>query len=134
MRENRTFRLSGGRRLALQWAPSSDPYTSRGVSFSQGFDAAAWGEIAPKARVPKGTLYVYFDSKERLFEAIAHEECGLQTEAVFSLDQAIQTSNPCSTGVGCSFVKFLCLPGSHVAVAHVIASSGPHAGDRTGRR
>ena len=70
------------------------------------------GEIAPKARVPKGTLYVYFDSKERLFEAIAHEECGVQTEAVLQL------------------CEIHALPGSHVAVAHGDRHLGPHAGDR----
>src|SRR4029453_15836008 len=59
---------------------------AREVFLSQGFDAASMGELARKARVSKGTLYVYFDSKERLFEAIAHEECGAQAERVFALD------------------------------------------------
>ena len=44
---------------------------AREVFLAQGFDAASMGEIARKARVSKGTLYVYFDSKEQLFEAIA---------------------------------------------------------------
>jgi Bacterial regulatory proteins, tetR family len=43
---------------------------AREVFLSQGFDAASMGKIARKARVSKGTLYVYFDSKERLFEAL----------------------------------------------------------------
>ena len=43
---------------------------AREVFLAQGFDAASMGEIARKAGVSKGTLYVYFDSKERLFEAI----------------------------------------------------------------
>ena len=42
---------------------------ARQVFLSQGFDAASMGEIARRAGVSKGTLYVYFDSKERLFEA-----------------------------------------------------------------
>jgi AcrR family transcriptional regulator len=83
----------------------------------------AWGEIAPKARVPKGTLYVYFDSKERLFEAIAHEECGVQTEAVFSLDPADHDVESVLTRVGCSFVKFLCCPGAMSPLRTVIAIS-----------
>ena len=52
------------------------------VFLAQGFDAASMGEIARKAGVSKGTLYVYFDSKERLFEAIAHEECGAQARPI----------------------------------------------------
>ena len=42
-------------------------------SSSQGFDAASMGEIAREARVSKGTLYVYFDSKEALFAALIAE-------------------------------------------------------------
>jgi AcrR family transcriptional regulator len=42
---------------------------ARKVFLAEGFDAASMGEIARKAGVSKGTLYVYFDSKERLFEA-----------------------------------------------------------------
>src|SRR5262249_1795019 len=48
------------------------------VFLDQGFDAASMGEIARKAGVSKGTLYVYFDSKEALFEAIVEEQCRAQ--------------------------------------------------------
>ena len=41
---------------------------------AQGFDAASMGEIAREAGVSKGTLYVYFDSKEHLFQAIVEED------------------------------------------------------------
>jgi AcrR family transcriptional regulator len=44
---------------------------AREVFLAQGFDAASMGAIARKAGVSKGTLYVYFDGKEQLFEAIA---------------------------------------------------------------
>src|SRR5438094_10423122 len=43
---------------------------ARLVFLAQGFDGASMGEIARQAGVSKGTLYVYFDSKEALFEAI----------------------------------------------------------------
>ena len=39
-----------------------------------GFDGASMGEIARAAGVSKGTLYVYFADKNRLFEAIVEEE------------------------------------------------------------
>src|SRR4051795_11788412 len=58
---------------------------ARAVFLAQGFDAASMGEIARKAGVSKGTLYVYFDSKEKLFEAFAQEQCALQAEQVFAL-------------------------------------------------
>ena len=55
---------------------------ARAVFLAQGFDAASMGEIAREAGVSKGTLYVYFDSKEELFEAIVEEECRAQAEQV----------------------------------------------------
>jgi AcrR family transcriptional regulator len=83
---------------------------ARGVFLTQGFDAASMGEIARKAGVSKGTLYVYFGSKEQLFEAIAHEECGAQAETVFSLDPADHDVEAVLTRLGRSFVKFKCRP------------------------
>jgi AcrR family transcriptional regulator len=85
---------------------------AREVFLAQGFDAASMGEIARKAGVSKGTLYVYFNSKERLFEAIAHEECAGQAEAVFSLDLADCDVEAVLTQLGQGFVKFLCRPGA----------------------
>src|ERR1700681_1589822 len=59
---------------------------ARRVFLAQGFDAASMGEIARAAGVSKGTLYVYFQSKEELFDAIVGEECGVQAETTFALD------------------------------------------------
>src|ERR687886_631072 len=47
---------------------------ARRVFLAHGFDGASMGEIAKAAGVSKGTLYVYFDSKEALFEALIVEE------------------------------------------------------------
>ena len=58
------------------------------VFMDLGFDGASMGEIARQAGVSKGTLYVYFDSKEVLFEAIFEEESQSQAEQVFALDSA----------------------------------------------
>src|SRR5215467_9348829 len=43
---------------------------ARAVFLAQGFDGASMGEITRKAGVSKGTLYVYFESKEALFTAV----------------------------------------------------------------
>ena len=47
---------------------------ARKVFMDLGFDGASMGEIARAAGVSKGTLYVYFADKNRLFEAIVEEE------------------------------------------------------------
>src|SRR5258708_19980290 len=57
---------------------------ARRVFLAQGFDAASMGEIARAAGVSKGTLYVYFENKERLFDAVVGEECRAQPEAHFN--------------------------------------------------
>ena len=43
---------------------------ARKVFMDLGFDGASMNEIARSAGVSKGTLYVYFADKNRLFEAI----------------------------------------------------------------
>lgn len=50
------------------------------VFLADGFDGASMNDIARVAGVSKGTLYVYFDSKETLFEALVRENCQQQAE------------------------------------------------------
>src|ERR687889_376512 len=59
---------------------------ARKVFLAQGFDGASMGEIAKVAGVSKGTLYVYFDSKETLFESLTTEQKKSLAEALFQLD------------------------------------------------
>lgn len=49
---------------------------ARRVFISKGFDAASMNDITREAGVSKGTIYVYFSSKEDLFEALIEEERG----------------------------------------------------------
>src|SRR5580698_11079716 len=53
---------------------------ARTVFLASGFDGASMNDIARVSGVSKGTLYVYFDSKERLFEALIREERRQQAE------------------------------------------------------
>jgi len=53
---------------------------ARTVFLSAGFDGASMNDIARVAGVSKGTLYVYFSSKEQLFEALIREERRQQAE------------------------------------------------------
>src|SRR4029078_6694806 len=83
---------------------------ARKLFLAQGFDAASMGEIARQAGVSKGTLYVYFDSKERLFEAVVEDERSRPAEQVFRLDHEDHDVEAVLTRLGKAFVEFLCQP------------------------
>src|SRR3974377_767572 len=59
---------------------------ARRVFLQDGFDGASIGDIVRAAGVSKGTLYAYFPSKERLFEALVFENYRKQAEALYLLD------------------------------------------------
>jgi len=96
---------------------------ARAVFLAQGFDAASMGEIARKAGVSKGTLYVYFASKEQLFQVMAVEECRAQAEQIFSLDSADHDVEAVLTRLGNDFMGFLCRPSRISPLRTVIAIS-----------
>lgn len=58
---------------------------ARRVFMERGFDAASMSEVGQAANVSKGTLYVYFDGKEDLFEALVER----QRERLFEGIEAI---------------------------------------------
>lgn len=47
---------------------------ARRVFSRMGFDAASMNDITREAGVSKGTIYVYFEDKDELFEALVEEE------------------------------------------------------------
>ncbi|WP_292329577.1 TetR/AcrR family transcriptional regulator, partial [Mesorhizobium sp.] len=49
---------------------------ARRVFIDKGFEAASMNDITREAGVSKGTIYVYFENKEELFEALIEEERG----------------------------------------------------------
>ena len=59
---------------------------ARHVFLANGFDGASMNDIARIAGVSKGTLYVYFASKEALFEALIREEKKQQAEQICDYD------------------------------------------------
>ena len=81
----------------------------------QGFDATSMGDIAKEAGVSKGTLYVYFDSKERLFYALVREEKDRQFPAIFDLDPNDRDVRGVLTRVGQQFARFI--TATHVVMA-----------------
>ena len=87
---------------------------------AQGFDAASMGAIAREAGVSKGTLYVYFKSKEELFEAIVEEQCRQQAEQIFAFDDQADIAAELKR-VGADLARFLCRPGGVSPLRTVIA-------------
>ena len=94
---------------------------ARKVFLTQGFDGASMGEIARAAGVSKGTLYVYFYSKEKLFETITHEACMAQAEGVFSFDHADHDVAAVLARTGRGYINFLARPGGMSALRTVIS-------------
>ena len=94
---------------------------ARSIFLQQGFDAASMNDIARAAGVSKGTLYVYFDDKEQLFEAIVHEECQVHAEGTFDLDHNDRNVEDTLTRLGVAYIKFLCQPEKASALRTVVA-------------
>lgn len=83
---------------------------ARIVFLDQGFDGASMCEIARSAGVSKATLYVYFKSKENLFETIFEEERRAQVESIFSIDHTDDNVEKVLTKLGIEFVQYLSKP------------------------
>lgn len=94
---------------------------ARAVFLAQGFDAASMGEIARAAGVSKGTLYVYFENKEQLFEAIVHGQCQVQAEGLFNLDPHDRDVEAVLTRLGTGLVEMMCEPARASSLRTVIA-------------
>ena len=104
---------------------------ARKVFMDLGFDGASMGEIARAAGVSKGTLYVYFADKSRLFEAIVEEEKLEQGKNAFNFDpdRDVDTTLP---EFGRAYITVLCRPGGGSALRTVmaIAERMPEVGRR----
>jgi len=125
-------------RPSLQIVPEEDSSKrrqildgARKVFMDLGFDGASMGEIARAAGVSKGTLYVYFADKNRLFEAIVEEEKLEQGKIAFNFDpdRDVDTTLP---EFGRAYVGLLCRPGGGSAIRTVmaIAERMPEVGSR----
>jgi AcrR family transcriptional regulator len=104
---------------------------ARKVFMDLGFDGASMGEIARSAGVSKGTLYVYFADKNRLFEAIVEEEALEQGKVAFNFDPARDVTTTL-TEFGQAYIQLLCRPGGGSATRTVmaIAERMPEVGRR----
>ena len=94
---------------------------ARAIFLAHGFDASSMNDIARAAGVSKGTLYVYFENKEQLFEAIVREECLVHAEGVFDLDPNDHDVEGTLTRLGTAYIEFLCQPDKASALRTVVA-------------
>jgi AcrR family transcriptional regulator len=94
---------------------------ARTAFLEQGFDAASMNDIARTARVSKGTLYVYFQNKEQLFQAICSEECQSQAEGLFNFDADDSDVETTLIRIGTDFVTLVCHPEKASSARTIIA-------------
>jgi AcrR family transcriptional regulator len=101
------------------------------VFMDLGFDGASMGEIARAAGVSKGTLYVYFADKNRLFEAIVEQEMLDQKKVDFNFDPERDVATTLRE-FGQAYIQLLCRPGGGSAIRTVmsIAERMPDVGRR----
>lgn len=104
---------------------------ARRVFMDLGFDGASMGEIARAAGVSKGTLYVYFADKNRLFEAIVEQEMLDHQKSDFDFDPERNVATTLQE-FGQAYIEVLCRPGGGSAIRTVmaIAERMPDVGQR----
>jgi AcrR family transcriptional regulator len=96
---------------------------ARTVFLASGFDGASMNDVARVSGVSKGTLYVYFASKEQLFEALIREERRQQAERLtdFSLEDSDVRGSLFK--FGCRLIEMMSRPDTLAHVRTVIAAS-----------
>jgi AcrR family transcriptional regulator len=92
---------------------------ARRIFRARGFDGASMGEIAKSAGVSKGTLYVYFESKELLFEALVIAERRETAEQLFHLDVHDPDVKGVLRRLGRSFLAMMVRP-EHIATVRMV--------------
>lgn len=96
---------------------------ARRVFLADGYDGASMGDIARTAGVSKGTLYVYFPSKEALFDTLIQEERSGLAEALFSLDETDPDVRAVLRRLGTSFLEIMVRADHISSVRMVIATA-----------
>ena len=104
---------------------------ARKVFMDLGFDGASMNEIARSAGVSKGTLYVYFADKSRLFEAIVEDETLEKSKIAYNLDPK-RDAETTLREFGRAYIGSICRPGggSSIRTVMAIAERMPEVGRR----
>jgi len=93
---------------------------ARKVFMDLGFDGASMNEIARAAGVSKGTLYVYFADKSRLFEAIVEDEALERAKIAYNIDPKRDVETTLQE-FGQTYIGSICRPGGGSPIRTVIA-------------
>ena len=104
---------------------------ARKVFMDLGFDGASMNEIARAAGVSKGTLYVYFADKSRLFEAIVEDEALERAKIAYNIDPKRDVETTLQE-FGQTYIGSICRPGggSPIRTVMAIAERMPEVGRR----
>ena len=95
---------------------------ARAEFLRQGFDGASMNDIARAASVSKGTLYVYFASKEALFEALIRHDRRRQAEQICRFDPADHDIRAVLERFGCDLMEMMMLP-DQIAHARLVVGA-----------
>ena len=95
---------------------------ARRVFLADGFDGASMNDIARVAGVSKGTLYVYFQSKQALFEALIREEHRRTAERLSMFDDAEPDVALVLKRFGNALMSLMLLP-EHIALVRTVSAA-----------
>jgi AcrR family transcriptional regulator len=95
---------------------------ARRVFLADGFDGASMNEVARVAGVSKGTLYVYFQSKQALFEALIREEHRRTAERLSMFDEAEPDVALVLKRFGNALMNVMLLP-EHIALVRTVSAA-----------
>jgi AcrR family transcriptional regulator len=95
---------------------------ARRVFLADGFDGASMNEVARVAGVSKGTLYVYFQSKQALFEALIREEHRRTAERLSIFDEAEPDVALVLKRFGNALMNVMLLP-EHIALVRTVSAA-----------
>ncbi len=103
---------------------------AREVFLTLGFDGASMNDVARVAGVSKGTLYVYFASKEALFEAYVRDERRAQVEQICCFEDDAAEVAAALTAYARNYLTVLTRPESmaHMRTVLAIATRIPSIG------
>jgi AcrR family transcriptional regulator len=96
---------------------------ARRCFLAQGFDGASMNDIVKAAGVSKGTVYAYFPSKERLFEALVFHDRRSQAEEMLAIQFSGRHIEDVLTEIGLRLVRLITTPES-ISWARTVVAIG----------
>lgn len=97
---------------------------ARRIFLRDGFDGASMNDIVRAAGVSKGTLYVYFPSKEVLFAALIRHDKRQQAEQTCRWVDERHDVRAALSLVGRSFMSTMVQP-DHIALVRIVVAIAP---------